>query len=74
MEISDYEIMESIACIRRKIGESYPYSAGSAIINCPGFSRKALEKIIKHFIKRNAHIVVNYEKKQVVITGYMSEF
>lgn len=64
-------IFDAIGVIRREIGNSYPYSAGTATINCAGFDRKTLEEIIKYFLKVQCSISINYEKKQVKISGYM---
>lgn len=64
--------IDAIGIIRRELGYSYPYSAGSVTINCSGYDKTVLHYIVNWFMQRQASIVINYEKKQVVINGYMS--
>jgi hypothetical protein len=66
--------LDAIGFIRRKLGYSYPYKAGSVTINCEGYDKTVLLYIIDWFMKRQASITINYEKKQVVIKGYMTEY
>lgn len=66
--------LDAIGIIRREIGYSYPYSAGSVTINCAGYDKTILHYIVNWFLERQSSINVNYEKNQVKITGYMTEF
>jgi hypothetical protein len=50
---------------------SYPYRAGSVTINCAGFDKKTLMEVTKYFMERHCAITINYEKKQVKISGYV---
>ena len=63
--------LDAIGIIRRELNYSYPYSAGSVTINCGGFDRKTLLEITKYFMERHCSITINYEKKQVKISGYL---
>lgn len=64
---------DAICEIKKQIGYSYPYSSGSATIICSFYSKDDLLKISNYFLKRQCSIVVNYEKKQIKITGYMCD-
>ena len=66
--------LDAIGIIKREIGYSYPYSAGSVIINCDGFDRKTLQEIITYFLNCKCSININYEKNQVKISGYMNGY
>ena len=66
--------MEAIGVIKREIGSSYPYCAGSVTMNCVGYDKSTLLYIVNWFLERQSSIVVNYERKQVQITGYMREY
>jgi len=66
--------LDAIVEIKKQIGYSYPYSSGSATINCSFYSKDNLTKILNYFLKRECSIVVNYEKNQIKITGYMNDF
>jgi hypothetical protein len=72
--VQEMEVQEYIRSIKRRLGYSYPYSAGSATINCRCFTKDNLDKVLKYFLKRECSIVVNYEKNQITISGYMKEF
>ena len=71
----DYELsiesLEAISIIRNELKYSYPYSAGTVIIDCPGFGKKKMQDVIKYFMSRHCAITINYEKKQVKISGYV---
>lgn len=66
-----FESLEAIRIIKRELGYSYPYSAGTVTINCPGFGKKKMEDVIKYFITHNCTVTINREKKQVKISGYV---
>jgi hypothetical protein len=65
-----FESLEAIRMIKRELAYSYPYSAGTVTINCPGFGKKKLKDVIKYFMAQHYTITINYEKKQVKISGY----
>ena len=67
----DFATLEAIGVIRRQLNYSYPYKAGSATINCAGFDKKIMIGIIKYFMECHCSITINYEKKQVKISGYL---
>ena len=66
-----YASLDAIGIIRRELNYSYPYSAGSVTINCDGYDRKTLLEVTKYFMERHCSITINYEKKQVKISGYL---
>lgn len=66
-----YASLDAIGVIRRELDYSYPYSAGSVTINCDGYNKKTLLEITKYFMERHCSITINYEKKQVKISGYV---
>ena len=65
--------LDAIGHIKRELGYSYPYSSGSVTINCSGYDKTVLVYILKWFMDRQASIVINEEKKQVKIIGYMKD-
>lgn len=65
--------LDAIGHIKRELGYSYPYSPGSVTINCSGYDKTVLVYILKWFMDRQASIVINEEKKQVKIIGYMKD-
>ena len=71
MNSLSYTSLEAIGIIRREINYSYPYSAGSVTINTSGFDRITIEDILKYFMEHHCSISINYEKKQVKISGYL---
>lgn len=66
-----YASLDAIGIIRRELNYSYPYSAGSVTINCAGFDKKTFLEVTKYFMERHCSISINYEKKQVKISGYV---
>ena len=66
-----YASLDAIGIIRRELNYSYPYSAGSVTINCGGFDRKTLQDVTRYFMERHCAITINYEKKQIKISGYV---
>jgi len=66
-----YAVLDAIGVIRRELNYSYPYSAGSVTINCSGFDKKTLQKVLEYFMKHHCSVSINYEKKQVKISGYL---
>jgi hypothetical protein len=65
------EVLDAIGHIRKELGYSYPYKAGSVTMNCAGYDKTVVLCIVKHFLDANLSIVVNYEKKTIKFTGYM---
>lgn len=65
-----FESLDAIRIIRSELNYSYPYSAGTVTINCPGFGKKKMVDVIKYFTAHSCTITINYEKKQVKISGY----
>jgi|LakMenEpi03Aug12_release.lakeMendotaPanAssembly.Ray.scaffolds.fasta_scaffold3818935_1 hypothetical protein len=72
--MESYEAMRYIQEIRRQIGYNYPYSSGSATINCKHFTKDILNEVINYFLKREYHISINYQKNQITIVGYSKEY
>jgi len=70
-ESLSYTVLDAIGIIRRELNYSYPYKAGSATINCAGFDKNTLQKIIEYFMEHNCSIYINYEKNQIKISGYL---
>ena len=66
-----YAVLDAIGVIRRELNYSYPYSACSATINCSGFNKNILQKVLEYFIERHCSISINYEKNQIKISGYL---
>jgi hypothetical protein len=67
----DLLVMDALGIIRRELGYSYPYSAGSVTINYDNYPKKILERILKYFRDREASIVIYPNKRQIVIKDYM---
>ena len=66
-----FDTLDAIGIIRRELNYSYPYRAGSVTINCAGFGKKTFLEVTKYFMERHCSISINYEKKQVKISGYV---
>lgn len=71
--MDSFYVIEAIVEITKQIGYSYPYSSGSATINCRFYSKDELTKILNYFLKRECSIVVSHSKNQIKITGYMTD-
>lgn len=67
----DTMVMDALGTIRRELGYSYPYSAGSVTIHYNYYPKKVLERILKYFRDRQASIVIQPDKQQIVIKDYM---
>lgn len=67
----DWLVIDALGIIRRELGYSYPYSAGSVTIKYDYYPKKILERILKHFRDREASIVIYPDKKQIVIKDYI---
>ena len=65
---------DAIRDIRRVIGYSYPYKAGSVTINCSAYKTIVLKEVLDYFFKREFTMSMNKEKRQITITGYCKEF
>jgi hypothetical protein len=66
--------MEVISTIRRIIGQSYPYGAGSVTLNSRLYTKAEMTEVLKYFMGRRACIEINYETNQVKITDYLRQF
>ena len=63
-----------IGQIKRQLGSSYPYCAGTVTIYCPNYNPEIVAEIVNYFRKKEFSIVLNYIKKEITISGYCSEF
>ena len=68
------EYLSVIGQIKRNLGYSYPYCAGTVTIYCPHYKPEIIAEIVKYCRKKEFSIVLNYEKKEITISGYCSEF
>jgi hypothetical protein len=66
--------MEVISTIRRIIGQSYPYGAGSVTLKSKLYTKAEMKEVLKYFMGRGACIEINYVTNQVKITDYLKEF
>lgn len=69
-----FESLTLIGEIKRQLGYSYPYKAGSATVHTPGLSKKVFLEIIKYYTEKEFSITINTEKKTFTISGYCPEF
>jgi len=69
-----FEALALIQQIKRQIGRSYPFCAGNVTIYCPNHKFQTIAEIVSYFRNKEYNIVINYEKKEVKISGFCSEF